>query len=223
MIRKQGGFPQIRRLSDVVKHGALRIARHPQNHSAFFLARAGSVQHIRPIMKAGASPILSEIRACAAADVPEICAIINDAASAYKGVIPADRWHEPYMPREELEKEIAAGVRFSGYVEKGVLLGVMGIQDVKDVTLIRHAYVRTTARNQGIGGKLLAHLITLTQKPVLIGTWAAATWAIRFYEHHGFRVVSESEKNVLLKKYWTIPDRQVATSVVLVDGKFSVS
>lgn len=175
-------------------------------------------------MKAGdSSPTLFEIRDCTTADVPEIGAIINDAAIAYKGAIPADRWHEPYMPREELEREIAAGVRFSGYVEKGVLLGVMGIQDVKDVTLIRHAYVRTTARNHGIGGKLLAHLVTLTQRPVLIGTWAAAIWAIRFYERHGFTVVSDAEKNVLLKKYWTIPDRQVATSVVLVDGKYGQS
>lgn len=175
-------------------------------------------------MKAGASASTHpEIRPCTAADVTEICAIINDAAIAYKGVIPADRWHEPYMPLEELEREIAAGVRFSGYVENDVLLGVMGIQDVKDVTLIRHAYVRTTARNHGIGGKLLAHLVTLTQRPVLIGTWAAAIWAIRFYERHGFTVVSESEKNVLLKKYWAIPDRQIATSVVLVDGKYRQS
>jgi len=175
-------------------------------------------------MKAGASsPTLSEIRACTTADVPEMGAIINDAAIAYKGVIPADRWHEPYMPREELEREIAAGVRFSGYAENGVLLGVMGIQDVKDVTLIRHAYVRTTARNHGIGGKLLAHLVTLTQRPVLIGTWTAAIWAIRFYERHGFTVVSEAEKNILLKKYWSIPDRQVATSVVLVDAKHEQS
>jgi GNAT superfamily N-acetyltransferase len=111
-------------------------------------------------------------------------------------------------------------VRFSGYIENGVLLGVMGIQDVKDVTLIRHAYVRTTARNQGIGGKLLAHLVTQTQRPILIGTWAAAIWAIRFYERHGFKVVSDSEKNVLLKTYWTVPDRQIATSVVLTDGKW---
>jgi len=175
-------------------------------------------------MKVSASsPTLSEIRACTAADVPEIFAIINDAATAYKGVIPADRWHEPYMPREELEHEIAAGVRFSGYTEKGILLGVMGIQDVKDVTLIRHAYVRTIARNHGIGGKLLAHLVSQTQRPILIGTWVAATWAIRFYERHGFTVVSESEKNLLLKKYWTVPDRQIATSVVLVNGKWNTS
>jgi len=170
-------------------------------------------------MQAGVPDSTTQIRPCTSADVPEIFAIINDAAIAYKGVIPDDRWHEPYMPREDLEREIAAGVRFSGYVENGALLGVMGIQDVKDVTLIRHAYVRTKVRSQGIGGKLLAHLVNLTQRPVLIGTWAAATWAIRFYERHGFRVVDEAEKNVLLQKYWTVPARQIATSVVLVDGK----
>jgi len=163
--------------------------------------------------------VTPNIRACISADVQEMAAIINDAAVAYKGVIPADRWHEPYMPREELEQELAAGVQFVGYVAKGVLLGVMGIQEVKDVTLIRHAYVRTLARNQGIGGKLLAHLLAQTQRPVLIGTWAAATWAIRFYERHGFTLVTEREKNLLLKKYWTVPDRQIATSVVLIDAK----
>ena len=105
------------------------------------------------------------------------------------------------MPRAELENEITAGVRLSGYTENGGLLGVMGIQDIKDVTLIRHAYVRTVARNQGIGGKLLTHLVTKTHRPILIGTWAAATWAIRFYERHGFTVVAEGEKNDLLKKY----------------------
>jgi GNAT superfamily N-acetyltransferase len=159
------------------------------------------------------------IRACNSADLQEIFAIINDSAVAYKDAIPADRWHEPYMPREELEHELAAGVQFSGYVEKGVLLGVMGIQEIKDATLIRHAYVRTLARNQGIGGKLLEHLLAQTQRPVLIGTWAAATWAIRFYERHGFTLVAEREKNLLLKKYWTVPDRQIAASVVLVDAK----
>jgi N-acetylglutamate synthase-like GNAT family acetyltransferase len=159
------------------------------------------------------------IRACTSADVQEMAAIINDSAVAYKGVIPADRWHEPYMSLEEINHEIAAGVRFSGYLEDGVLLGVMGIQDVKDVTLIRHAYVQTIARNRGVGGKLLACLRGQTHRPVLIGTWSAATWAIRFYERHGFTVVTEREKNLLLKKYWTVPDRQIATSVVLVDEK----
>ena len=121
------------------------------------------------------------------------------------------------MGREELQHEIDAGVQFWGYEESGKLIGVMGIQDVQDVTLIRHAYVRTTQRRKGIGGKLLSHLLTLTERPILIGTWAAATWAISFYEKHGFRLVSEEEKNRLLKKYWSIPERQVETSVVLAE------
>jgi N-acetylglutamate synthase-like GNAT family acetyltransferase len=159
------------------------------------------------------------IRQCETDDFEAIYEIVNDAAIAYKGVIPADRWHEPYMPREELQHEIDAGVRFWGYEEDGDLIGVMGIQDVQDVTLIRHAYVCTTQRRKGIGGKLLSHLLTLTDRPILIGTWAAATWAIRFYEKHGFRLASEGEKNRLLKKYWSIPDRQVETSVVLAERK----
>jgi N-acetylglutamate synthase-like GNAT family acetyltransferase len=159
------------------------------------------------------------IRPCTESDFEAIYEIVNDAAQAYKGVIPADRWHEPYMSREELQHEIDAGVRFWGYEEDGTLVGVMGIQDVQDVTLIRHAYVRTTQRRKGIGGKLLSHLLTLTGRPILIGTWAAATWAIQFYEKHGFRLVSEEEKNRLLKTYWSIPERQVRTSVVLVEGQ----
>ena len=152
---------------------------------------------------------------CTPNDFSEIYAIINDAASAYKGVIPADRWHEPYMRGDELKTQIEQGVMFWCYRENGLILGVMGIQDKGDVTLIRHAYVRTTQRNKGIGGKLLAHLRELTSKPILIGTWAAAKWAIEFYEKHGFRLVSEEEKNRLLVKYWTIPQRQVETSVIL--------
>lgn len=157
------------------------------------------------------------IRPCGDADFEVLVAIINDAAEAYRGVIPDDRWHDPYMSREELRHEIAAGVRFWGYEESGELLGVMGIQDVQDVTLIRHAYVRTARRGQGIGGELLSALRPLATRPILIGTWAAATWAIRFYERHGFRLVSTEEKNRLLKKYWSIPDRQVDTSVVLAE------
>jgi N-acetylglutamate synthase-like GNAT family acetyltransferase len=160
----------------------------------------------------------STIRSCTGTDFDAIHEIINDAAVAYRGVIPADRWHEPYMSRESLAAEIAAGVRFWGWQEAGRLVGVMGIQDVKDVTLIRHAYVRTAQRGGGIGGKLLAHLRSLTGRPLLIGTWAAARWAIGFYEKHGFRVVDDAEKTALLKKYWSIPDRQVETSVVLVEA-----
>lgn len=157
------------------------------------------------------------IRPCNEADFEAIYSIINDAAQAYRGVIPEDRWHEPYMSSQELRREIASGVRFWGYEENGELLGVMGIQDVQDVTLIRHAYVRTRSRGKGIGGKLLGELRRLTTRPILIGTWAAADWAIRFYQRHGFRPVSTEEKNRLLRKYWTIPDRQVETSVVLAE------
>lgn len=155
------------------------------------------------------------IRRCTDADFDEIHAIINDASMAYRGVIPADCWHEPYMSREALSREIASGVQFWCREQDGMLSGVMGIQDVRDVTLIRHAYVRTALRNRGIGAQLLGHLRALTSRPLLIGTWAAAEWAIRFYEKHGFRVVDENEKARLLKLYWSIPDRQVETSVVL--------
>jgi N-acetylglutamate synthase-like GNAT family acetyltransferase len=161
--------------------------------------------------------ITAMIRPCTDADFDTIHSIINDAAAAYRGVIPADRWHEPYMSNDELRHEIQSGVRFWGYEDNGELVGVMGIQDVQDVTLIRHAYVRTANRGQGIGGKLLAELRKLTARPILIGTWAAATWAIRFYEKHGFGMVTPEEKDRLLKKYWAIPERQVETSVVLVE------
>jgi GNAT superfamily N-acetyltransferase len=148
-------------------------------------------------------------------DFSQIYEIINDAASAYKGIIPEDRWHEPYMEKDELQRQIDDGVKFWCYVEEGAILGVMGIQDRGDVTLIRHAYVRTNARNMGIGGKLLRHLKELTVKPILIGTWADASWAIDFYKKHGFRLVSFEEKERLLRKYWKIPLRQIETSVVL--------
>lgn len=144
-------------------------------------------------------------------------AIINDAAQAYRGVIPADRWHEPYMPRAELEREIAAGVVFWVAGHAGLPVGVMGIQDKGDVALVRHAYVATAAQRQGIGRALLRHVRGLAGKPVLIGTWAAATWAIDFYVRNGLRVVSDTEKDRLLRKYWSIPDRQIETSVVLAD------
>jgi GNAT superfamily N-acetyltransferase len=155
------------------------------------------------------------IRACTADDFPQILAIINDGAGAYRGVIPADRWTDPYMASEKLSGEMADGVAFWGFEQDGLLLGVMGIQDVLDVTLIRHAYVRTTERRSGIGSKLLTHLESLTKKPVLIGTWADAGWAIGFYEKHGFSMVTMQEKNDLLLRYWKIPARQVETSVVL--------
>ncbi len=153
-------------------------------------------------------------------DFDTIFEIINDASIAYKGIIPPDRWKEPYMPKDELQTQINEGVEFWKYVEDGNILGVMGIQYKDDVTLIRHAYVRTAVRQKGIGGKLLKYLITMSKTPVLIGTWADADWAIRFYLKHGFRQVSEENKNILLKKYWTIPERQVETSVVLASKEF---
>ncbi len=162
------------------------------------------------------------IRQCAPADFEEIYEIVNDAAQAYKGIIPPDRWREPYMPREELRHEIREGVVFWGYEAQGQLWGVMGLQPVQDVTLIRHAYIRTAFRNRGIGGKLLSFLKTQTGRSLLVGTWADAVWAVRFYEKHGFRLVSPEEKNRLLKKYWSIPERQIQTSAVLADEKWFV-
>jgi GNAT superfamily N-acetyltransferase len=160
------------------------------------------------------------IRRCDMRDFALIWAIINDGAQAYRGTIPADRWTEPYMSREKLQHEIDDGVVFWGYEEDGALMGVMGIQPVRDVTLIRHAYVRTNAQKKGVGSQLLAHLRELTKAPLLIGTWADAGWAIRFYERHGFRRVSDEEKDRLLKRYWNIPERQVETSVVLADPQW---
>jgi GNAT superfamily N-acetyltransferase len=157
------------------------------------------------------------IRCCDDRDVELIWTIINDGARAYKGVIPADCWTEPYMSRNELRHEIEDGVTFWGYLENEALEGVMGVQQVQDVTLIRHAYVRTGSQNRGIGGRLLAHLRKLAQGPVLIGTWADAIWAIRFYERHGFHVVRPEQKDHLLRRYWTVSERQVETSVVLTD------
>jgi GNAT superfamily N-acetyltransferase len=155
------------------------------------------------------------IRPCRDDERPAILAIVNAAAEAYRGVIPADRWHDPYMPADELGAEIAAGVAFWGYEDDGVLAGVMGIQPVRDVTLIRHAYVDPARQRGGIGGALLDHLLGLTVEPMLVGTWADAEWAIRFYQRHGFGLVSPERKRALLKAYWTIPDRQIETSVVL--------
>jgi N-acetylglutamate synthase-like GNAT family acetyltransferase len=160
------------------------------------------------------------IRRCDNKDIDAILSIINDAAQAYQGVIPADRWKIPYMSKEQLQHEMDADIVFWGYEEKGNMLGVMGNQDVHDVMLIRHAYVRTSHRNHGVGGKLIVHLKTLTTRPTLVGTWAAASWAIRFYEKNGFRLVTREEKDRLLREYWSIPERQTETSVVLGDSKW---
>jgi GNAT superfamily N-acetyltransferase len=153
-------------------------------------------------------------------EIDAALAIINQAALAYKGVIPADCWQKPYMPEEELQSEIAAGVNFLGYSGEEGLLGVMGRQDMGEVTLIRHAYVHPGAQRQGLGARLLIHLLENIPAPVLVGTWAAAWWAIRFYEKHGFRLVTPETKNRLLRTYWTISPRQVETSVVLADPKW---
>jgi GNAT superfamily N-acetyltransferase len=155
------------------------------------------------------------IRPCRDDERPAMLAIINAAADAYRGVIPPDRWHDPYMAAAELDGEIADGVAFWGYEDGGGLAGVMGIQPVRDVTLIRHAYVDPTRQRGGIGGALLEHLLGRATQPMLVGTWAAAGWAIGFYERHGFELVSPERKSELLNAYWTIPDRQIETSVVL--------
>jgi len=149
-------------------------------------------------------------------DFASILEVVNDAAQAFKGVIPDDRWKEPYMSAGELKKEIEAGVTFYGWVENNTLIGLMGVQSVKDTTLIRHSYVLTTYQRRGIGGTLLEHLRNLVKTPeILVGTWQDATWAIHFYEKHGFKLVSLREKDRLLRKYWNIPDRQIETSIVL--------
>ena len=160
------------------------------------------------------------IRRCHARDFEIVHSIINEAARVYKGVIPADRWKIPYMSDDELRREINEGVVFWGYEEDGRLIGVMGIQHVQDVTLIRHAYIRPERQNQKIGTKLLTELCRQTDRPILIGTWADALWAIRFYEKSGFKRVSQQEKKRLLEKYWSVPARQVETSVVLADRKW---
>ena len=158
---------------------------------------------------------MGEIRPCREDERPAILAIVNAAAEAYRGVIPADRWHEPYMEAGELAAEIAAGVVFWGYRADGELIGVMGIQTVGDVDLIRHAYVVPGRQRSGVGGALLGRLCETAGRPMLVGTWAAADWAIRFYERHGFELVTPERKTALLRRYWSIPERQIETSVVL--------
>jgi GNAT superfamily N-acetyltransferase len=158
---------------------------------------------------------MTSIRPCRVDERAAILAIVNAAAEAYRGVIPADRWRDPYMPSHELDDEIAAGVAFWGYECDGALLGVMGIQRMGDVELIRHAYVSPGIQRHGVGSALLEHLARSSTRRMLVGTWAAAHWAIRFYRGHGFRLVSPQSAAALLKAYWTIPDRQIETSVVL--------
>lgn len=160
------------------------------------------------------------IAPCTIADRPAIFEIINQSASAYKGAIPADCWHEPYMPRAELEAEIARGVEFYGCRLDHELVGVMASEPVKDVMLIRHAYIRPQYRRHGIGQALLHELCARTERPILIGTWRAATWAIRFYEKNGFTLIEDPERTQLLDRYWTVPARQKEVAVVLVDARW---
>jgi GNAT superfamily N-acetyltransferase len=158
---------------------------------------------------------VARIRHCRDDERDAILAIVNAAAEAYRGVIPADRWHEPYMPAEELDGEIRAGVVFWGSEDDGELVGVMGVQSVRDVELIRHAYVAPGSQGAGVGGALLEHLASRSSRRMLVGTWAAAEWAIRFYRRHGFTPVTPEQTAALLRTYWSIPERQIETSVVL--------
>ena len=162
----------------------------------------------------------SVIRTCTGDDRPAILSIINAAAEAHRGVIPDDCWHEPYMSADALDREIAAGVGFSGWDGPAGLSGVMGLQPLAGVTLIRHAYVDPNRQGRGIGRDLLRQLMAATSQPVLVGTWAAATWAIRFYQRNGFALVGADETPDLLRRYWSISDRQIATSVVLADERW---
>lgn len=160
------------------------------------------------------------IRKLRVPDLDAALSIINEAARAYRGVIPADRWHEPYMPRTELEAEIGNGVMFWVAEEDGLLSGVMGIQDKGAVALVRHAYIAPTVQRKGVGTMLLRQVASLAEKPLLIGTWADASWAIEFYRRNGFALVTKADKDSLLRKYWSIPERQIETSVVLADGRW---
>jgi len=159
------------------------------------------------------------IRECTVEDAERICAVVNEAAEAYRGVIPDDCWHEPYMPLDELRREMA-GMTFFGWDDPdgqaaSGLVGVMGYQPLGPVTLVRHAYVLSTRQGEGIGGRLLEHLLAMSSGRLLVGTWKAATWAVRFYESHGFRRLSDAESQELLRRYWEIPQRQRETSLVL--------
>lgn len=163
------------------------------------------------------------IRQCTPAEFDEIWTVIDDAASAYRGIIAPDRWKDPYMSRDELRREIVEGVVFWGFFHDDRLLGVMGLQHVADVALIRHAYTRTAVQGRGIGTALLEHIQRQTDRPILVGTWKAATWAVRFYEARGFRLVEAQQKDALLRRYWTVPARQIEESVVLANERWSAA
>jgi len=171
----------------------------------------------------GLSKPMELIRKSNATDSEPMLALVNAAAQAYRGVIPEDRWREPYMSAEELQQEIARGVDFWVAQDRDRLLGVMGIQDRAEVELVRHAYVEPTAQGKGVGTRLLRHVLGLASKPVLVGTWADATWAIEFYRKNGFTPVPATDKDRLLRQYWSIPDRQIETSVVLANGRWTTN
>jgi len=161
------------------------------------------------------------VRPCRKDERSAISEIINLAAEAYRGVIPADRWHDPYMSLQELDSEISAGVDFWAFEREGEVIGVMGIQPILDVELIRHAYVRPGSQRHGVGAALFAHIRSMSSRRMLVGTWAAATWAIAFYQRQGFVLVSTEQKTALLKSYWTVPERQIEASVVLANPALS--
>jgi len=160
------------------------------------------------------------IRPCEPAELDDICALVNDAAAAYRGVIAGDCWKEPYMSADELRRDIADAVKFWGSYVDGRLVAVMGLQPVGDVALVRHAYTRTANQGAGLGAALLTRLRQETDRPLLVGTWKAATWAIRFYEARGFRLVTAPQKDALLRRYWSVPARQMDESVVLADARW---
>jgi N-acetylglutamate synthase-like GNAT family acetyltransferase len=197
--------------------GRFKRSRIAEFTTGFWLMIVG-IRKRRVLIGEAASNWFGEmmlIRRNEEADFAAMLAIVNDAARAYRGVIPADRWHEPYMSTDELQREIAGGVAFWVAEQEGRLLGVMGIQDKGDVALVRHAYVAPTTQRSGVGTNLLRHVEALVDKPILIGTWAAASWAIEFYQRNGYAVVTSSDKDRLLRTYWSIPTRQIETSVVL--------
>ncbi len=161
------------------------------------------------------------IRECRPEDFETMLRIINQGAAAYRAFIPPAEWQDPYMAADELGGEIAAGVRFIGYAERGELIGIMGLQDVHDVALIRHAYVLPGRQRRGVGSALHRELRSQTERPLLVGTWAGSSWAIRFYERHGYRVVPEAQREALLRRYWSVPDSQIAASIVLADERWA--
>lgn len=163
---------------------------------------------------------MTVIRPCGPDDFDTVLAIINQAALAYRGAIPAELWHEPYMSAADLKTEIAAGVQFWGYQSDDGLSGAMGLQRMHDLDLIRHAYVLPGGQRRGTGGALLEHLRRQSRRRMLIATWSAASWALKFYRRHGFDPVSPARRAELLKAYWTMSDRRVEASVVLANPPF---